>query len=170
MSGNRIVRIVIYAIELLLLYVLQTTRGLVPEFSGTRPLMLVCAAMMIALFEGDVTGLIFGIAAGLLIDMGGADVLGFHALLLGLLGYAVGTMTMELFKTNLLVAMLSMMLIIPLVCVAEWAAKYVLMGYDGAAYVLKTHYMPKMLYTYLVTPLFYAINRFFALRLSEANG
>ena len=107
MSGNRIVRIVIYAIELLLLYVLQTTRGLVPEFSGTRPLMLVCAAMMIALFEGDVTGLIFGIAAGLLIDMGGADVLGFHALLLGLLGYAVGTMTMELFKTNLLVAMLS---------------------------------------------------------------
>ena len=86
MSGNRIVRIVIYAIELLLLYVLQTTRGLVPEFSGTRPLMLVCAAMMIALFEGDVTGLIFGIAAGLLIDMGGADVLGFHALLLGLLG------------------------------------------------------------------------------------
>ena len=75
MSGNRIVRIVIYTIELLLLYVLQTTRGLVPEFSGTRPLMLVCAAMMIALFEGDVTGLIFGIAAGLLIDMGGADVL-----------------------------------------------------------------------------------------------
>ena len=111
MTASRIIRISIYAVELLLLYVLETTRGLIPEFSGTRPLLLVCAAMMIALFEGDVTGMCFGIAAGLLIDMGGSDILGFHALILGLLGYAIGSMTMELFKTNLLVAMLSMLLL-----------------------------------------------------------
>ena len=169
MTASRIIRISIYAVELLLLYVLETTRGLIPEFSGTRPLLLVCAAMMIALFEGDVTGMCFGIAAGLLIDMGGSDILGFHALILGLLGYAIGSMTMELFKTNLLVAMLSMMVIIPAVCLLEWLFGYVLAGYNGAAYVLKTHYMPKMLSTYFVTPLFYAVNRFFAMRLSEAN-
>ena len=168
MSAKRVLRLIVYVVELLLLYVLETTVGLVPAVNGVRPLLLVCAAMMIAMFEGDVTGMLVGIAAGLLMDMGGSDILGFHGLILGLLGFAIGSMTMELFRTNLLVAVIAMTAIVPLVCLAQWLFCFVLPGYHGAVYVLRTHYLPKMLYTYLMTPIFYAINRFFALRLSEA--
>ena len=162
------VRLVIYSIELLLLYVLQSTSFL-PMYDGVRPLVLVCAAMTIALFEGDITGLIFGIAAGLLIDMGGADVLGFHALVLGVCGYVLGAMTMELFKTNLLVAMLAMLPVVALVCGLEWVFCYWLQGYSGAVYVLQVHYLPKAIYTYAVVPIAYVVNRFFAMRLSEVG-
>ena len=160
------VRVIVYSIELLVLYVLQSTSFL-PAFDGARPLLLVCAAMMIALFEGDVTGMVFGVAAGLLIDMGGDEVLGFHALLLGVCGYVLGSMTMELFRTNLLVAMLAALPVCALVCGLEWVFCYWLQGYNGAVYVLQTHYLPKAVYTYVLVPIAYAMNRFFALRLSE---
>lgn len=167
MSGNRLIRIIIYTIELLLLYVLQST-SVLPEIGGARPLVLVSAAMMIAMFEGDLTGMAIGIAAGLLIDLAGADILGFHGLILGLCGYALGAMTMELFKTNLLVAMLAMLAVVPVVCLLEWVVFFILPGYAGADYVFRIHVLPKMIYTYATVPVLYAVNRFFALRLSEA--
>lgn len=167
MAAKRMVRFIIYSIELIVMYILQST-SFIPAIGGARPLLLVCAAMTIALFEGDITGMAAGIFAGLLIDMAGTDILGIHGLILGVLGYVLGTMTMELFRENLLVTMVSMVIIIPVVCVLEWLIFYVLPGYDGAGYVMQVHYLPKMLYTLVISPLFYWINRFFAMRLSEA--
>ena len=167
MVAKRMIRLIIYAIEILAMYVLQST-SFMPEIGGARPLLLVCAAMTIAVFEGDVSGMAAGIGAGLLMDMGGTDVLGIYALILGVLGYALGAMTMELFRANLLVVLSTMAVIVPLVCVLEWLIFFVVPGYEGAAYVMQTHCVPKMLYTFAITPLFYWVNRFFALRLSEA--
>ncbi len=155
---KKMLRWVFYVVELLLLYLLQTTEA-VPAVYGVRPLLLVGAAMSIALFEGDIPGLAAGIAAGLLMDMGGAEVLGVHALMLGVAGYVLGSMTMELFKSNLPVLLLAMAVVVPAVGALEWLIFFVLPGYPGAAYAMQTHYAPQMLYTFAMTPLFYLLHR-----------
>lgn len=155
-------------VELLVIYVLQMTPGLVPEIGGGRPVLLIPAALTIAMFEGDIGGMVAGIVAGLLIDMGGTDLLGFHGVLLAVLCFAVGALTMKTFRTNLLVSLLAAFAAIPLVLALQWLFFFVLPGYDGAVYVFVSSILPKMLYTFAVTPIFYGFNRVVALRLSEA--
>ena len=169
MSTRRIFRWVLYFLELIVFYVLQTTPGIIPEVYGARPVLLIPIALTIAMFEGDFGGLTVGIAAGLLLDMGGSDVLGFHAIILAILCFVLGSMTMQIFRTNLLVALLAALVAIPLVTVLQWVFFYVLQGYGDAQYVFMTSILPKMIYTYAVTPLFYLFNRVIALRLSDAG-
>ncbi|MBQ9082857.1 MAG: rod shape-determining protein MreD [Clostridia bacterium] len=148
----------IYGIELLMLYILQTT-AVMPAVCGVRPLLLIGAAMSIALSEGEIPGLAVGIGAGLLMDLAGAEILGIHALILGVACYVLGSMTTELFKANLPVLLLAMAVVVPLNSMLEWLIFFVLPGYPGAVYALQTHYAPQMLYTFALTPLFYVLNR-----------
>ena len=164
MSGRRVFRWVLYFLELIVFYVLQTTPGIIPAVSGARPVLLIPVALTIAIFEGDIGGM----AAGLLIDMGGSDILGFHAILLAILCFVLGSMTMQIFRTNLLVALIAALVVIPLVTVLQWVFFYILPGYGDLRYVFMSSILPKMIYTFAVTPLFYLFNRVIALRLSEA--
>lgn len=168
LSGRRVFRWVLYFLELIVFYVLQTTPGIIPAVSGARPVLLIPVALTIAIFEGDIGGMVVGIAAGLLIDMGGSDILGFHAILLAILFFVLGSMTMQIFRTNLLVALLAALVVIPLVTVLQWVFFYILPGYGDLRYVFMSSILPKMIYTFAVTPLFYLFNRVIALRLSEA--
>lgn len=168
MQTRRIFRWILYFLELIVFYVLQTTPGIIPAIAGARPLLLIPAALTIAMFEGDVGGMVIGIAAGLLIDMGGGDLLGFHAILLAILCFVLGSMTMQIFRTNLLVALLAALAAVPVVTLLQWVFFYILPGYGDLQYVFVTAIVPKMIYTFAVTPLFYLFNRVIALRLSEA--
>ena len=168
MSGRRVFRWILYFLELIAVYVLQTTPGIIPAVSGARPVLLIPAALTIAMFEGDIGGMAVGIAAGLLIDMGGSDILGFHAIGLAILCFVLGSMTMQIFRTNLLVALLAAVVAVPVVIVLQWVFFYILPGYGDLQYVFLGSILPKMVYTFAVTPLFYLFNRVIALRLSEA--
>lgn len=168
MSVRRVFRWILYFLELVAVYVLQTTPGIIPAVSGARPVLLIPAALTIAMFEGDIGGMTVGIAAGLLIDMGGSDILGFHAIVLAILCFVLGSMTMQIFRTNLLVALLAAFVAVPVVIVLQWVFFYILPGYGDLQYVFLGSILPKMVYTFAVTPLFYLFNRVIALRLSEA--
>ena len=168
MSVRRVFRWILYFLELVAVYVLQTTPGIIPAVSGARPVLLIPAALTIAMFEGDIGGMAVGIAAGLLIDMGGSDILGFHAIVLAILCFVLGSMTMQIFRTNLLVALLAAVVAVPVVIVLQWVFFYILPGYGDLQYVFMGSILPKMVYTFAVMPLFYLFNRVIALRLSEA--
>ncbi|HCB90399.1 MAG TPA: rod shape-determining protein MreD, partial [Ruminococcaceae bacterium] len=49
-----------YSIEILVLFVLQETPGLIPEIGGARPVMLIPAAVCIAMFESETPAMAFG--------------------------------------------------------------------------------------------------------------
>ena len=168
MLPNRIFRWIFYLIEFLVLFILQTVPGIIPAIGGVQPLLLLSAALSVALFEGNVGGMTAGIAAGLLIDFGYGEILGVHAIFLAIFGFLLGSMTMELFRTNLLILMLAGLVVVPAVLTLQWLLFYVWQGYNGAGYVYYTHYIPEMFYTYLLLPLLYGLNRIIALRLSEA--
>ena len=168
MSRNNFLRWMTYVIELVLLYLIHSTPGLIPEIFGARPGLLIPAAIMIAMFEGDTGGMVIGILSGLLIDLSGGSVLGVHAILLGVLCYFIGLSTMDLIKTNFFTALLFGAVSILLVCLIQWFLFYVVWNYGNNSYALVRHYLPKSAYTFCVVPLLYFFNRFFALRLSDS--
>jgi len=167
MPTNRAFRWMFYMMEFALLFIVQSTPGFFPTVGGVRPILLVPAALSVALFEGDMGGMVAGMVCGLMVDFGYGDTLGFHAILLAVMGYVLGSMTMELFRTNLLVLMIYGLLAIPTLVLAEWVFQYVLMGYDHVGYVLWTHYVPILFYTFLMLPPLYGLNRIIAMRLNE---
>ena len=167
MDRYRTLRWIAYISEIMILYILQNAPGLLAEILGARPVLLISAALSIAMFEGELAGIGVGVIAGLLIDFSGGGVLGFHVIVLVVLCYLIGLLTMNLIRTNLLTALALSGLAIPLVFLMHWIFYYVIWGYGSEAYVLVTHILPRTLYTFLAVPVLYYFNRAIAHRLRE---
>lgn len=56
MDRYKIIRYFAYTIEILILYMVQETPGLLPEIGGARPVLLIPAAISIAMFESELAG------------------------------------------------------------------------------------------------------------------
>ena len=125
------------------------------------------AALSIAFFETEITGMAFGVLAGLFLDFGMNAPFGFHALLLGALCWLLGLLAAELIRTNLLTALLAGALGVFLVLSLQWLFLYLLAGYGSAGYAYTWHYLPRMGYSFVFMPITYYFNRALALFLRE---
>jgi rod shape-determining protein MreD len=168
MSGTtklKTIRLVAYAMEMLVLFVLQETPGLIPPIGPARPVLVLPAALSIALFEGETTAMAFGLAGGLLIDFGFGSLLGFHALLLAGACYLISLIAANLFQTNFVSALLLTAAATAATFLLQWLFFFVLSGYAHAGYALLAHYLPIFCYTTAFMPLTYYFNRALALQI-----
>lgn len=104
----------VYALVMVLAFVLCTARGIMPQLWGAtmNPLpFLVCA---IALYEGPYVGGGFGLAAGLLVSLNSVMVEGLASLYLGLFGLGFGLLAVVWLRQILLNAVLGGLLCIAL--------------------------------------------------------
>jgi len=92
-TKNRIVRILLHALVLLLIYVLQTMVFSRLRLFGIAPLILPLAVVGVALFEGPSWGSGFGLAAGVLSDMAFSDHVVLFTILLTCLGMGIGLLS-----------------------------------------------------------------------------
>ena len=76
-----------YSLLVILLYILQATPNLMPEFFGSKPLLLLPLALAISSIEKEVPSLIFGAVCGGLTDLAAAGGIGYFSILLTLLCY-----------------------------------------------------------------------------------
>jgi rod shape-determining protein MreD len=159
------IRYFAYAIEMLAVFVLQETPGLIPEAAGARPILLIPVTLSVSMFENETVSMVFGLAGGLLIDFGLGNVLGFHAMLLAAMCYAISLMTANLFQTNFLTAMLVAAISTASIVLLQWILFFVLYGYRYTGYALTAHYIPIFCYTWAFMPLTYYFNRALALQL-----
>lgn len=167
MSGRtkmKVIRYLAYSIELLVLFVLQETPGLLPPVESVRPLLVLPAAVSIALFEGETAAMAFGLAGGLLIDFGFGSILGFHALLLAGGCYLISLTAANLFQTNFFSALLLTAVTAAATFALQWVFFFVLCGYAHAGYALLFRYLPLFCYTTAFMPLTYYFNRALALQ------
>ena len=104
---NKLVRYLAYTLEILVLFMVQETPGLLPAIGGARPVLLFPAVVTIAMFEAEVPSLGFGVLGGLLCDFGFSGMLGFHALVLGLLCFFISLSVRVYFQSNLATAILT---------------------------------------------------------------
>ena len=162
---NKLIRYLAYVLELLVLFMLQETPGLLPSIFGARPVLLFPAVVAIAMLEPEVPALLFGVVGGLFCDFGLSGMLGFHGLVLGVLCFFISLVIRTYLQNNMATAILTGVWSIGLVVLAQWFFLY-FFQYSYPAYALTHHYLPKYFYTLLFLPLLYLLNR----GLSQALG
>ena len=121
---NRIIRYLAYTLELLVLFMVQETPGLLPAIAGVRPVLVLPAAAAIAMFEDEKPALAFGIVAGLFCDFGFSRVLGFHALVMGVLCFFVSLMVQSHLQVNLVTALLTGLWTLAMAFCGQWLVFY----------------------------------------------
>ena len=109
----------------------------------------------------------FGVLCGLLADFSHSTVMGFFALLLAVGGYVFSELVTNLFKTNLLTALLLGVAAITAIFLLQWFFFYVCAGHGQVFYALVRHYLPRVLYTALALPVAYYFNRALAVLIRE---
>ena len=132
------IRYVLYAVEILLLFLLQDTPGLLPQIMGVKPLPVLSAALTIAMVEACTPAMAFGMYAGVLCF-----------LLSGLCGTRI---QIQLF-TSVLMGLWSCAVAVLL----DWLVLYVAAGYSLTLYALVTKYLPIYFYTLLTIPVCYGL-------------
>lgn len=153
-------RYLAYSLELLLLFILQTTPRLLPEILGSKPLLLLPAAITISFFESEVPAMFFGLASGLLLDFGYSDNVGFFTITLTLACFFIGL----IFRDYLVISFLNALVFIAAVCttliVLFFMFSYVFAGKDDIFYYFSHHILFRILYTFICGILLYFLNKF----------
>ena len=155
---NKLIRYLAYVLELLVLFMLQETPGLLPSIFGARPVLLFPAVVAIAMLEPEVPALLFGVVGGLFCDFGLSGMLGFHALVLGVLCFFISLLVRVYLQSNIATALLTGIVGIGLTVCLQWFFLY-FFRYSHPSYAFTHHYLPKYLYTLLFLPLVYFLNR-----------
>jgi rod shape-determining protein MreD len=152
-------RYIAYSLEILILYVLQGTY-FVPEILGGRPVLLIPVAITIALFENEITAMFFGLSCGALLDIGTGGTIGFYTITLTLCAFVIGSIFRDYMVVNFLNAMAFCSAFIAGLITIYFLFFYVFAGWGDAGYYFVNHYISRIIYTIILSPLFYFLNKF----------
>ena len=157
---------VIYSLELFIIYILQSTPGLIPAIYGEKPMLVVMCAVSIAIFEGDVVGMWFGMGAGLLLDVGSTAPFGFYGLLLLIICFVSGLLVITLMRNNLITALILGFAAVVIISSVQWIC-FADSGRGNVLFFVKNIFLPRSLYSTATMPLFYYFNRAITTRLYD---
>ena len=152
----RIQKMTMYAVLLLLFYVLQTTPGFL-TFWDCKPLLVLPLVVSIAMMEGELVGGLFGLAAGVLCDTSGITIFGINSLLYMVACVAIGLLVIYYMQPSRLNSLIFTGTVLVLRQLFEYFFYYVMWGYEDISIILLRHMLPVVLLTLMVTPLMYWI-------------
>lgn len=168
--SNSFFRYLAYALELILTFILSTTPGLLPEFFGAKPALLICVALTVAVFEREIPAMIVGMAAGILTDLGFSDSIGIFAISLTVIcfivGYAANNLIVAKFFNYLLYAAITVGLLFML----YFLVRFVIPGTEHMWDYFVAHLVSRMVQTFIYSIPFYFINHFIYSTLSPEAG
>lgn len=151
------IRYVLYAVEILLLFLLQDTPGLLPQIMGAKPLLVLSAALTIAMVEACTPAMAFGMYVGFLADVGSGAVFGYHALTFGVLCFLLSGLCGTRIQIQLFTSVLMGLWSCAVAVLLDWLVLYVAAGYSLTLYALVTKYLPIYFYTLLTIPVCYGL-------------
>ena len=167
MNRFNIVKYTAFSLEILLCFILQSIPAFTLEIFGGRPVLMLPIALTIAIFEGEIPSITFGVAAGLLADSGYSGPVGYYAIMLAISCYVISILMENYIRTNLLTAVIIGIVSIPVIIVGQFFFFYVLMGYGNELNYFLSHYLSRIIYTFAFIPVFYGINRFIASKTTQ---
>ena len=157
---HKIFRYIAYALEIILLFIIQTTPGFLPIIAGSKGILLIPAVLTIAFFEEEVPALFFGLAGGVVLDLSASNNVGFYAFILTLVCFVVSRIFRDYMVVSFLNSLAFSALIITVIILVYFLFFYVMAGKPEAGYYFTHHYISKIIYTICFVPIFYGINRF----------
>lgn len=158
-----------YALAILLLTVFQMQTAFFPRFMDVTPLFVIPALIVIAIYEGETAGGIYGIFAGLIWDSGTGRVFGFNALFLMCLAIAVGLLFKFLLKSTPFWAIIFTAAGTVLHETITWFFFYYMTGNRDFVFAVLNIILPTVALTLIFTlPIYYGI-RFLNKRLTDSQ-
>ena len=145
----------IYAILLLLLYVLQTTPRLF-ELFNVKPMLVVPAAIAMAMHEGEFAGGIYAAFAGLLCDMGGFGLFGFNGITLLVSGVTAGLLVIYMMRCNVASCILFVFIAMLVRGSIYYTFAFGIWNHDYAWRIFAFQILPTIVYTAIsAIPIYY---------------
>ena len=146
---------------------LQNTRGLLPDFFGARLFPLIPLTICIGMCEGEISGLLYGAAAGAFWDICSASPEGMCALYLAFAGCVSGILVRFFMRGKLLTQYLLTSLFTVCFCALYWLfTVYIPIG-DSRNELLLGFYMPTAVLTTAFSFIPYYFVRFISVRLKD---
>lgn len=160
-------RYLAYSIEILLMFILGATPRLLPDIFGAKPCLLIACAITIAVFEREIPSMIFGFLCGALTDFGYSNAIGAYTIAMVFVCFVLGYCANNLIMANVWNVMLSSLVAVFAVISVHFLVSYVMVGLPDAGMYFVDHYLSRILQTFVVTVLFYFLNKFIYSLLSE---
>ena len=161
MKSKRIVfRVLAYALEVVLLWVLQSTPKLMPEVLGGRPFLLLAAALGFAVNEDVIPALIWGAVCGVLADLSAGGTVGWFAFSFTLACFAAASLLDTYLTRNPLTAGVLALGAVIAVLGLYFLFFRVFAGIPGSVDLFVKHYLSRMIYTYVCFFPLYFLDRF----------
>ena len=151
----RIRNFFIYAIILILAFVLQSSVfSRIPLF-GTAPNIVLVLTFIFGYCNSKISGMLVGMFGGLMIDVFFCDVIGYNALVLLLIGYFSGVWDSVLFSDGLYVPLILLTLSDLIYCILYFVVWYVLKARFDFSYYLLQVLLPEFLLTFIAGVILY---------------
>ncbi len=157
---------IIYAVILLVLYILQTT-PLLFQILGIKPVLLVPFAVCLSLFESEKAAAAYAIAAGLLWDISSNKLFGFRAILLMCCCISVTLLVMYLMRNKLINGLFFVLCVMLIIELLDYVFFYVIWGYSNHHLILLNYLLPTLIYTVIITIPMYFLVRKIAAKFNE---
>ena len=149
-----------YSLELLLLFIIQTTPRLLPDILGSKPLLLLPAVISIAFFENEVPAMFFGLAGGLFLDLAYGDNIAFFTVTLTISCFFIGLV----FRDYLVISFFNALAFNAIFCsgliILFFLFSYVFSGKGDSLYYFSSHYISRIIYTFVCGIILYFLNKF----------
>ena len=159
-KANSFFRYLAYTIELILMFALTTAPGLLPQFFGAKPALLICAALTIAIYEREIPAMIFGMAAGILTDIGFTDNIGIFAVSLTIICFIVGYAANNLIVATFLNFLLYAAVAVGALFMLYFLIRFIIAGVGDPWSYFKAHIISRMIQTYIFSIPLYFVNKF----------
>ena len=162
------VKWLLYTFLLFLAFILQTTVGFLQVF-GVKPIFILPVMVYISMFEGELAGAVIGIVGGLFWDTAADKLLGFNAIIMMVICVSVALLVMYLVRVNVWNALLFVFAGALLQGLIDFFFYYLIWDYDYSYLILLKKILPTVLYTTLISPLFFFIIRKISYTFSEVE-
>lgn len=167
---NTFFRYLSYVLELILMFVLSTTPGIMPELFGAKPALLVCVALTVAVFEREIPAMIIGMAAGVLTDLGYSNSIGVFTISLTIICFVVGYAANNLIVAKFLNYLLYAAIAVGLLFMLYFLVRFIIPGTEDMWSYFTAHIASRMVQTFLYSIPFYFINKFIYNSLNPEAG
>lgn len=158
-NRHRVLRCIIYIIEIILFFIVQETPFLVPQLYNVKPLIILLVAISIAIFETTAFSMFFSVATGLMMDMGYGGTIGLNIIAVSVACYIINYIFTSVVRTNIFTAMIAFAAAIFFVLSLDCLFYFLIRDIDQKLLIYFTYYCTIMLYTFLLFPIFYYINK-----------
>ena len=154
---RRYYRYILYLAEIFVLFIIEGTVHIIPQIYLAKPLLLISAAISVAAFEMPYFSFFFGILCGLIIDAGTGGVMGLTSMILGGVCFLEASWNNKYIKNNIYFVLLYSAAACAVVISLKFFIFYYIPHYDGRLEFYLSHYLPRIVYSWAVTPVVYAI-------------